>query len=456
MADKMELDKAPIRPLFFKYYIPALTSLLSVTIHQVVDGAILAQYVGKEGVAAVGMFGPVITSFIAFGLILVIGGGILIGKSLGAKDYAKAQEVFQFTSSWILLFGALVIGLTPFIISDVVALLAGAQDSPLYTAAYDYMYWAFLWTPIFLLRMVLANVISHDGAPKVARNASVFAVVLNILLDILLIIVFPFGVEGASIATGIAVLLSTIFLILYINREQGNLSIKGYRFVLKLKEWKTLFNYGVPSFASEISFSIGLLLINRSLVAFGTAAVSAFGIITYLSFIFLRPFTAAMVSALPIMSFNIGAGLPERVRSTFKFSMGFTFLLGLLVVAIGYLFPDLLISIFSNKEPELFRQMAADALGLFFLFFLVAGPNYILGAYLQSIGKARVAIVLYLLKGLVLVALVLLTVPGASGDAVNWVWLARTIAEVGALVLVGLYTLSRRQHFYSDWAILNG
>ena len=99
--------------------------------------------------------------------------------------------------------------------------------------------------------------------------------------------------------------------------------------------------------------------------------------------------------------------------------------------------------------------MAADALGLFFLFFLVAGPNYVLGTYLQSIGRAKVAIALYLLKGLVLVTLVLMLAANVAHDSANWIWLSRTVAEVGAFTIIGIYTLSQKGLFYSDQAILN-
>ncbi len=453
MKGKIELGKDSIRSLFFKYYIPTITSTLSVTIHQIVDGAILAQYVGKEGVAAVGMFGPIITAFIAFGLPLVIGGGIQIGKSLGAGDHRKAQEVFQYTSTLIIIFGSVVILLTPFFAGAVVAFLVGENTTALYSATYDYMFWGFMWIPVFLLRMILGNVISHDGSPKVARNATLYAVVLNVILDILLIIVFPFGVEGASIATGISVLTSTLYLLAFIYKEHGNLRLKGYRFIVKIKEWKELLSHGVPSFVSEISFSIGLLWINNSLISYGDDAVVVFGIINYLSFIFLRLFTSAMVSCLPIMSFNIGAKLPGRVLETLKFSSFFTFVLGLIVVGLGFLVPDFLISAFSGSESEVFNAKAADALGLFFLLFLVAGPNYILGAYLQSIGKMKVSISLYLLKGLVLVGLILIITSAFDHD-VKWIWLSRTIAEIGAFIFIGVYTAYQSQHFYSHKAIL--
>jgi len=454
MDSKIQLDKDPIRSLFFKYYIPILTSLLSVTIHQVIDGAILAQYVGKEGVAAVGMFGTVITVFIAFGLTLVIGGGILIGKNLGAGDHTKAQETFQFTTSLTMLFGFIIILLTPFVASDVVSFLVGNTKTELFNKTLDYMFWGFMWTPIFLLRMILGNAVSHDGAPKVARNASIFAVVLNILLDILLIIVLPFGTEGASIATGISVLLSTGYLVYYINKEKGHLNIRHYKFTVKIKEWRELLNYGLPSFVSEISFSIGLLLINMRLVQFGAVVVSVFGILNYLSFIFLRLFTAAMISTLPILSFNIGAQLPNRVRGILKFSLSFTFVLGIAVVTLGLLIPEFLVTLFSGSESEEFKKMASDSLGLFFLFFLVAGPNYIFGAYLQSIGKLIPSIVLNLLKGCVLVAIPLFLIPDYLGNEEEWIWLSRTFAEISAFMLVGFYALNKRKFFFSDKAIL--
>ncbi len=450
----MQLDKDPIRSLFFKYYVPVLTSLLSVTILQIVDGTILAQYVGKEGVAAVGMFGIIITVFIAFGLTLVIGGGILIGKHIGAGHYDKAQEVFQFTTSLAILFSLVIIALTPFIASDIVYFLVGNRTTELFDKTLDYMFWGFMWTPIFLVRMILGNAISHDGAPKITRNATVFAVILNILLDLLFVVVFPFGTKGASIATGISILLSTCYLVYYINKEKGHLKIRHYKFTIKIKEWRELLNYGVPSFVSEISFSAGLLLINMRLAQIGTLAVAVFGIINYLSFIFLRLFTSAMISALPIMTFNIGAKLPNRVLDVFKFSLLFTFVLGIVVAALGFLIPEFLVNIFSGSEPEAFKTMASNSLGLFFLFFIVAGPNYIFGAYLQSIGKLIPSVILNLLKGCVLVVVPLFLMPEYLGHEKDWIWLSRTFAEIGAFVLVGFYTLNRRKFFFSNEAIV--
>lgn len=453
MKKQANLAKDAIVPLFFKYYIPAFTGLLSITINQVIDGLILGKYVGKTGVAAVGLFGPVITVLIAFLLIFVIGGGIQISKCIGGKNYVLAQQVFLFISTWTLLLGAVIMLSIPIGPKYLAEALAGSENTILYQHTYDYLFWAFLWIPFFFIRVLWGSVINHDNAPKISRNASLIAVVFNIIFNVVLVIFLDMGVEGASIATGIAVLVSVGYLLHYLLKEKGHLKIRQFSLILVFKEWKELLHHGFPTFISEISFSAGLLLINTKLVTYGSDAVSTFGILIFISFIFLRFFTSAMVSALPIMSFNIGAKLGNRVLETLKVSVMISFVMGVITVAVGFLFGSQLILPFSDSQNLEFVDSAPHALGLFFIFFLAAGPNYILGAYLQAIGKSRLCIVLNALKGLVLIWVFLELIPffelGLDG-----IWLSRSFSEIFALLLVGLFTFLQRRKYYSIAAII--
>jgi Na+-driven multidrug efflux pump len=448
------LDKDPIKSLFFKYYMAALTSLLSITLHQIVNAIILAQRVGKEAVTAVGLFGPVFTVFIALALALMIGSGILVGRHLGAKNFDKAQEIFNFSTTLAILFGVLVASGAVPLSSFISTFLAGSEDSGIRQNTFNYMVWGFLWIPVFLLRMLWGNLITNDGAPNISRNASLIAVILNVILDVLLVIVFSFGVAGASIATGISVFASCLYLFFHIKKGTGHLSFKNFKFTIYLKEWKELVNYGLPSFISEISFAVGLLVIGKSLVPFGAMAISAFGIINHLSFIFLRLFTSAMMSALPIMSFNAGAGLSQRVLATFRFSLFFTFVLGVVVSAIGFIWPDFLVNLFSGNESENFKEVAYNALGLYFILFVAAGPNYILGAYLQTIGKSGLSSLLNVLKGVVLISAFVLLLPSNFNLGVDGIWLSRSFTEITALVAVGIFTLFNRKLYYSHDVIM--
>src|SRR5687767_4212634 len=108
MAVSADPGKDPIPSLFFRYYGPTLTSIMSVTVQMVVNGLLLGQYVGKEGVAAVGIYGPVLTVFISFVLALTIGGGILIARSIGAGDGAQARTILRFGTTLALVAGLVI------------------------------------------------------------------------------------------------------------------------------------------------------------------------------------------------------------------------------------------------------------------------------------------------------------------------------------------------------------
>ena len=449
-----QLREAPIKSLFFNYYFPALTSILSITLHQTINGVILGQQVGKEGLAAVGLYGPVVIMFIAFILPLMVGSGILLAKNIGAANYNNAQDIFQFATSLALLFGGAVAISTPFLIKPVANFLAGSENILLVRNTSDYIFWQLVSTPFFFLGMVWGNFIRNDNAPKISRNASLIAVALNIILDLLLIIGLKMGVEGASIATVISSLASVLYLFFFIYKGKTHFNFQQFQFTLKFKEWKQLLNLGLPSFASEISFSSGLLFISHSILPYGPLAISAFGLINYLSFIFIRLFTAAMIASLPIISFNIGAKLPYRVLETLKFSLAFTISLGLAMVAIGFITSDLMITLFSGDKTDEFKQVASNAISLYFLLFIAAGPNYILSAYLQSIGKSTLSTLINILKGFVFIALFLTLLPEYFKLGLNGIWLSRSFAEALTLVLIGIYTIYRKEKYYSESVIM--
>ena len=454
MNSQNHLGEAPVKSLFFKYYIPALVSILSVTVHQIVNGVILGQQVGKEGLAAVGLYGPVIIVFIALTLPVMVGGGIMIGKSIGAGNYQNAQQIFQFATTLALLVGGIIAISSPMLTKPIAGFLAGNDNIKIVDNFSDYMSWQLISLPFFFLRMFWGNFISSDNGPRISRNASLIGVVLNIILDIFLVIGLHLGVKGASIATAVSIFVSASYLFFYIQKGRNNFSFRDFRFTLKIKDWKELVHFGLPSFASEISFSSGLLIISHSVVPYGAMAVAAFGLVNYLSFIFIRLFTAAMIAALPIISFNIGAKLPARVLAVFRFAFGFTLVLGLVVTGIGFVVPDLLISLFSDTETDEFVNVAGNAIKLYFILFVGAGPNYILSSYLQSIGKSKLAALMNVLKGFLFIAVFMFLLTDCFEMGLNGILLSRSFAEISTLILVGGYTLYRKGYYFSEEGII--
>ena len=144
MTATNQLGQAPIRTLFFQNYGPAIISLLSSIIHQVINGIILGQQIGKDGLAAVGLYGPVVIVLVALSLPVMIGGGVLIGKSIGAGDFEKVQEVFQFATTLVVLIGGCVATNALFIAAPLSRFLAGAANVALADKTAEYAFWQLL------------------------------------------------------------------------------------------------------------------------------------------------------------------------------------------------------------------------------------------------------------------------------------------------------------------------
>lgn len=129
----------------------------------------------------------------------------------------------------------------------------------------------------------------------------------------------------------------------------------------------------------------------------------------------------------------------ERVLETLRFSMVFTQLLGIIVTLIGLFLSDPLILLFSGDQNMSYREIAGEAMGLYFLLFLAAGQNYFLAAFLQSTGKTPPALFVNLLKGFLLVAPALMILPNYFG--LSGIWLSRSLAEILTLLLFAAYMM---------------
>lgn len=447
----LDLGESPISQLFFSYYFPAIVSMLSVTIHQIADGLILGQQVGKDGVAAIGLYAPVLIVFIAVVLMLMIGGGILFAQNVGAAKPEQAIEVFRFATTLCVILGGVVALSAPWLAKPVTRLLAGNESGKVFSYTYDYTFWALLWLPIFLLRVLWGGFTNNDQAPKVSRNATLVASVCNIGLDLLFVVVFKWGVAGASIATGLSLLVALLYVGRYIAQGKRNLHFKGFRLQFGLSNWKQFLLLGLPSFASELAFAVGFIIVNQSLITYGKLEVAAFGVINYLSFIFFRFLAAVMIAMQPIISFNMGANKPERVLAILKFCLWFALGLGCLITLLGSFTSRPLLHLFSGNASAAFYQIADPAFSIYFWLFIGLGVNNVLSLYLQTIGKTLLAILMNVARSIGLVFLFVWTLPNAMGA--NGVWAAKPLAEASTVLLIGAFTLLYRQRYYSTTAL---
>ena len=259
--------------------------------------------------------------------------------------------------------------------------------------------------------------------------------VLNILLDILFIKYFNWGMYGAGLATSIAYASCGLYILYFFLSSKSELQIIPKNFKLDFKIVQEIAKLGGVSIVRQGAISILMIVLNYSLYTYGgEISIAVFGIINRVMMFALSPVLGVSQGFLPVAGFNIGAKKNERVKETIKKSIYFGSILGTLVFIGIVIFKEQIIWIFTNDATLL--EKTPDAMLVVFLVTPIVTMQLIGSAYFQAAGKAMPALLLTLLKqGIFLIPLAYF-LPIYYG--IDGVWWSFPIADTLATIITVL------------------
>lgn len=199
---------------------------------------------------------------------------------------------------------------------------------------------------------------------------------------------------------------------------------------------KEIFSLGSVTFARQGTISVLSIILNNSLFVYGgELGLAIYGIIGRLLMFANFPVLGITQGFIPIVGYNYGAKLMDRVSQLIRLSMVSATLISLGIFTVIMTFAPQIVSVFTN-DPELIEK-TAPALRRVFLATPLLAINLLGSAYFQAIGRARPALILSLSKqGFLLIPLIF-TLPLFFG--INGIWFAFPIADVGAALITGYY-----------------
>ena len=276
-----------------------------------------------------------------------------------------------------------------------------------------------------MLANSLNAVVRNDKAPTYAFIAMVIGAVTNIFLDWLFIMVFKWGIFGGAVATAIGQLLSMLFLIKYFFRFGCHFKYKFVKFNMSFIS--KILMIGFPSFIMEFAVAFITILFNLSFMKYsGELGVSAFCIVGYVFYIFRMLFSGLGQGIQPIISYNFGVKLKDRVKKTYSLGHKVSFGVATLILVWVVFFSKSLIKLFNN-DPLLIEK-ASEGMILYTSAIIFLGANFINIAYLQSKGKSLSANILSVLRSTVYVAITLFILPKFMGE--KGIWLALPTSDL--------------------------
>ena len=383
------------------------------SIYSIVDVAMVGQYQGPEGTAALAVVAPAWNIIYSLGLLMGAGGSVLFSIRRGGETGDGSENQY---------FSAALIG----------------ADSSLLVLAQAYMRPIKYVFPLYLFNQVVAAFLRNDKSPGLATLGVLCGGIFNIFGDYFFVFTCDMGIYGAGLATAIGAVITTVIqLTHFVSRKNTLRLIKPEKLRRKLCEISVT---GFSTFFIDVAMGILTVLFNRQIMrCLSTDALAIYGpIIQVSTFVQCCGYSVGQASQ-PIMSMNFGAGKGDRIRETLRFALWTAAFFGVFWTVLSMACPDLYVRIFMTPTPEILA-MAPTIVRTYALSFLLLPFNIFSTYYFQAIMKPKAAFVVSVARGLVISGALILLLPKLAGA--SSLWLAMPITEL--LVMLYAATTMRK------------
>jgi len=423
-----------------RFTLPSMIMMVFTSIYGVVDGVFVSNFVGKTPFAALNLIYPYLMILGAVGFMIGTGGSAVVSMTLGRGDKALANRYFSLMV-YAAAIGGAVVSLLAMLALPWVAARLGAEGQMLEDCIlYGRIILAF--NPCFMLQNVFQSFFVTAEKPKLGLYATVGAGLTNMVLDALLVGVFPLGLAGAALATGISQAVGALVPIFYFARKNDSilrLGSTGFYGAVLLKACGN----GSSELLSNICSSMVSMLYNLQLMRLaGEDGVAAYGVIMYVSFIFAAISIGYAVGSAPVVGFHYGAENSGELKSLLGKSVRLTAGAGIAMAVLAAVLSAPLSKIFVSYDQELL-EMTVRGFRVYAFSFLFVSFNIFASSFFTALGNGGVSALISALRTLVFQCVGVLILPILL--ELDGVWLAVVAAEAAACAVSVLALVINRK-----------
>lgn len=425
------------------FALPSVAMMIFTSIYGVVDGFFVSNCVGKTAFAAVNFIMPVIMIIGAVGTVFGTGGSALVAKTLGEGDHKKANRLFSLLIYTPAVCGVVLGGLGFFVVPQLASVLGAEGDMLENCILYGRI--SMISLPAFMLQYAFQSFFVTAEKPHLGFAVTVASGIANMILDWLFIAVFEWGVAGAAIATAAGEFIGGIVPCIYFFRKNSSLLRLGKTGIDTKALLKTCTN-GSSEFVSSISMSIVGMFYNIQLLRYaGENGVAAYGVVMYVTFMFIAMFLGYAMGTAPLFAYNYGAKTYDELQNLFKRSLKIIGILEVALFAAAELLAKPIAAIFVGYDAELMK-LTIEAFRIYSVSFLLAGFNIFGSAFFTALNNGLISAFISFMRTLIFEIGAVLLLPIAFG--VDGIWSSIIVAELIAVGMTAAFFIGKRKKYH--------
>ena len=432
-----------------RFVFPSICMMIFTSIYSVVDGFFVSNFVGKTPFAAVNLIMPLLMIFGAVGFMMGAGGNAIIGKTLGEgrTDHANRYfSLFIFTTAFV----GFVIAVIGILTMQPLARMLGADGEILFSCViYGRIILCAL--PMFMLQNMFQSFFITAEKPQLGLFVTVLSGVMNMVLDALLVAIVPLGITGAALATAISQITGALAALLYFARKNSSL-LRLCRLKMPIGEpmhyRKTLLRAcinGSSEMVSNIAMSVVGIVYNFQLMKYiGEDGLAAYGVIMYISFIFIAVYIGYAMGAAPIVSYHFGAGNRKELRNIRQKSLLLIGITGVAMLLLSQLLTNPLSHLYVGYDAALY-ELTVHAFRIFNLSYILSGFSIFISAFFTALNDGVTSAFISFLRTFVLQIVSVLLLPLFMD--IEGIWWSVIFSELISVCISYFFMIRYRKRF---------
>lgn len=386
----VDMTVGPIAPQIIHFTVPLVIGNFCVLTYNATDSIIVGRYVGANALAALGAASPVMNVVLFLIMGICLGMSVLMGNFFGAGDIERLKREI---STSIIAGGAFtifIVALGIFFSRNILSLISTPIE--ILDDATNYLQIIFGGLLFTFIYNIYASTLRSMGNSKASLYFLIISALLNVLLDIVFVIIYKKGVEGAAYATVIAEAFAALFCIIYVYVRVPILKFKSSEFIFDRSLLRETVNYSSVAAMQQITLHLGKLIIQGAVNPLGVFAVAAFNAVTRIDDVVMVVQQNIAHGTTGFLAQNNGAKNKDRIRKGFLIGLKMQLIYTVVISIIIFLFSEQLMQLFVGNEGSKVVESGVKYLKIMALLYLLPAVTNSIQGYFRGIGKMKLTL----------------------------------------------------------------